>query len=561
MVRKLTLFLFLFISISSISRAVVRDSVAISLPPYTDTSCVGTQLMFTARETNDTFSSVGYRWFTNGTFTGVTLDTFYTTALSEGDSVYCVLEFVNSAGVNDSDTSNVIIVHHASSIPANVIISLTTGSNPDCAGHALTFTAYPVNGGTNPVYQWYVNGMALAGEDSSTISRYFGGADTLTCLMVSNSPCAPVDSVYSTPIPIIHIHLTQAVTISAWKNPVCRYTLDTLTAFAVDYGTDVFYQWYVNNTPIFGAVNQTYLTDSLLDGDSVYCVITSPDTCVLNPTDTSNMLHMNVLHVYGNDAYIHLSMGANPGCADSALGFTAVYDSFGVTPPPFHYWTINGDTTAIGSDTLTRVFNNHDIVGFFIYNDSGCYAHDSIRTPGQIIINNPIPPDQVLSLIDNILTASGLHDSTTTWTWYYSDTNSYFTRSGVDSIIPGATGINYHPLALGYYYVIATNGNCSSRPSNIIYISLLGVDELNKADVKVYPNPTSGKVLLNWGSKKSSIHINVYNALGTSLLQEEVNNQTQHETDLSSLPDGIYYLMLRDNQGNYTTNKIELLRK
>ncbi len=556
MIRKITLFFFLLIGLNSIARAVVRDTATIHLPPFTDTTCVGTQLMFTATQSSDTFSTATFKWYTNSTFTGVTLDTFYTTALSDGDTVYCVLNFINSAGVNDSDTSGIIIVHHAASIPANVLVSLTVGSNPDCSGRPLTFTAYPVNGGTRPVYQWMINGVALAGEDSSTISRYFSGTDTVSVMMVSNSPCAPVDTVYSAIIPIIHSHLTEGVTIAAVRNPVCAYWLDTLTASAYDYGSGVSYQWYVNNTPIFGAVSENYYTDSLHNGDTVYCVIMSPDTCVLNPVDTSNLLGITVNHVYDASAYIRLSHGSNPGCLDSPCTFTAVYDTFGTAP--FHEWFINGVPTAIGSDTITRLFNNTDIVSFRVrQTDNGCYSHDSVTVPGEIMVRDSTPVAPRLSLIGDMLV---VNDSSVC-VWYFSDTDQYRTRSGRDSIIPGTTDFSYHPRYLGYYYVVKYNGNCPSLPSNIIYISLLGVNELNKANIKIYPNPTNGMVQLDWGNLKSKIYVDVYNSVGQAMLHEEVNNQSHHEANLSNLPEGNYYIVLRDDQGNYSTNKITLLRK
>ncbi len=95
----------------------------IALPPYTDTTCPGTQLTFTAMQSNDTFSSVTYDWYVNNAFTGVVIDTFKTTAMLSGDSAFCVIHFTNSFGVADSDTSNVIYVYHDTAVVPGVVTS------------------------------------------------------------------------------------------------------------------------------------------------------------------------------------------------------------------------------------------------------------------------------------------------------------------------------------------------------------------------------------------------------------------------------------------------------
>src|SRR4051812_6891255 len=102
MIRKFTLFFLLSIGFHSFVNAQVLDSVSIYLPYGTDTTCPGEQLTFTAVQSNDTFTSTTYQWYADNVFTGVTIDTFYTTALVDGDSVYCIINYINSLGVPSS---------------------------------------------------------------------------------------------------------------------------------------------------------------------------------------------------------------------------------------------------------------------------------------------------------------------------------------------------------------------------------------------------------------------------------------------------------------------------
>ncbi len=546
MIRKITLVFLLFIGMYATAHAAAGDSVTIHIPPYTDTTCFGAQLRFTE---TDTFTGATVKWYANNAYTSVALDTFYTTALADGDSVYCWLYL----STTDSTKSNTIVIHRAASIPARVLVSLTMGSNPDCAGHATTFTAYPVNGGTNPTYQWYVNGVEVAGADSISITRIFGGADTLSCRMVSNSPCAPVDTVFSTIIPIIHIHLTANVVITAWRNPVCMGTLDTLTATAVDYGSAVTYQWYIDSVAVLGAVNAIYLTDSLHNGDSVFCVITTTDSCVLNPIDTSNMIHFVVDSIKPSFAHVIMTEGTNPGCIDSPVAFKALIDSFGTAPS--YEWYINGIMTNAGFDTLRRIFNNLDIVTFKVRATApGCYAYDSLTTPGIVLIRDTMPNQPLVSLWGNLLVTP---NPIGVYRWYFNTINSY---AGA-TLVAGATGYTYHPTVLGYYFCIQDDAFCVSIPSNIIYISLLSINDINKQYLSIYPNPTNDVVVLDWGTYKVTAKMDIYNTVGQNVRHSEIAGASRYNADLSDLPNGNYYIVLKDAEGNFDTHTVVVNHK
>ncbi len=552
MIRKLTLVILLFIGSFVSATAQVRDSVTIHIPPYTDTTCVGTQQLFYGVPTSDTFTGMTYKWYVNGVYSGVSLDTFYTTALNDGDSVYTWLVFTNSFGVLDSSRSNAITIHHLASIPPRVITSLISGSNPDCAGHPLTFSAYPVNGGITPQYQWFVNSTLIEGADSTTFSGVFGGSDTIICRMVSNSPCvAPYsDTAYSIPIPIIHIRLTASLFITSVYDTICGGGHDTLNAFAANYGEGATYQWYVNSNPVAGAISTQYITDSLRQGDSVYAVLTTTDSCVLNPVIQSNVVYVFVKHVYGTHAQIDLTTGDNPGCIGASTTFTGRYDTFGTAP--YIAWYVNGVLTNVGSNTLSGTFANLDVISFTVHQTDGqCYVNDTIDVAPVILIRDTIPFAPVVHLHgDTLISYESGH-----FTWYRNTVNSYVSAT----LIPGATDTFYHPVELGYYFAVANNGNCPSPQSNIIYISLLEVNNVaTRSAVNIYPNPTSGIVSMDWQTAPGNMTVNVYNVMGQKLIQNTVSNTSHHDVDLSALPNGNYYLELRGSDGKYNTYKVIL---
>lgn len=544
MIRK---FLFLFLlcaGFHSIVKAQTEDSVSIYLPYGSDTTCPGLQLTFTAVQTDTSNHTTAYHWYTNGTFTGVIIDTFYTTALGDGDSVYCKIFFINSLGVIDSAKSNVIIVHRSSAIPPRVVISLTSGDNPGCGAFPLTFTALPVNGGTSPVYQWRINGVDVPGADSTHITRYFNAGDTVTAFMVSNSPCRTFDTAFSWQVPIIHDSITAGNTIVVSRNPICAGTLDTFTATFVNPGSGYTISWYVDSVLIPTAIGNVYITDSLHNGDLVYCVLNAPDPCIINHNTVSNVITMTVIALTNPAITLTLTHGANPSCLDSTVTYVASYTGTGTGATTT--WFVNGVATAFNTTSYTSLFANGDLLTYRIETtDGGCYTHDSLTTPAILMVRDSTPVTPLVSLIGNLLVANIAGG----YTWYY---------NGI--IIPGATGQTYHPLSLGNYYAIRDSANCPSLPSNTIYISLLEVNGVSNAgNVKVYPNPTNGLLNLDWGNNEANVKMDVYNMVGQGLLHEDINGKTHHETDLSYLPEGNYLVVLRDSKdGTPATFKISI---
>jgi hypothetical protein len=543
MIRKFTLLFLLCIGFHNFVNAQVVDNVSIYLPYGTDTTCPGEQLTFTAVQSVDTFSSTTYQWFADNIFTGVVIDTFYTTALIDGDSVYCIISYVNSLGVTSTSKSNTIIIHRNSSFPPHVLVSLTSGSNPGCPGNLLTFTAYPANGGTAPVYQWRVNGTPVAGASDNTYTNTFGGTDTVSCMLVSNSPCASMDTAYSNGIPIIQTFMTATVSISVLDNPICSGARDTFTAVIASAGLGSSLNWFVNSVFVAGAVGNVYATDTLHDDDHVYAVLTAPDACVVNDTTVSNVIIMTVIPNQNPMVTLALTHGANPGCKDSVITYAATYTGLGTAPTST--WYINDVPYAFNIDVFAHAYANGDLLTYRLRpTDGGCYSLDSVTSAAVLMVRDTTPVAPLISLIGNLLVAN----TAGTYIWYF---------NGV--IIPGANAQTYHPTFMGDYTAIRDTGNCQSLPSNDIYISLLDVNELGaQGSISVFPNPSSGIVTIELGTHAGDVKMDVYNLLGQGLLHQDISGQSHYTADLSYLPEGAYFVVVREMDGTSKTFKIQL---
>src|SRR5205085_10863744 len=65
-----------------------------------------------------------------------------------------------------------------------------------CPNAAVTFTANGSNWGSNPTFQWYLNGTAVAGATNSTWNTNALAVQfTVSVFVTSNSSCANTDTV------------------------------------------------------------------------------------------------------------------------------------------------------------------------------------------------------------------------------------------------------------------------------------------------------------------------------------------------------------------------------
>ncbi len=79
---------------------------------------------------------------------------------------------------------------------------------------------------------------------------------------------------------------------------------------------------------------------------------------------------------------------------------------------------------------------------------------------------------------------------------------------------------------------------------------IVGLDDNTLTDFYVYPSPTTG--ILNIQSKTSIDQIEVYNLLGQLIL----SNSNVNTIDISSVSQGVYFIKVKDENGNIGTQKV-----
>jgi hypothetical protein len=95
-------------------------------------------------------------------------------------------------------------------------------------------------------------------------------------------------------------------------------------------------------------------------------------------------------------------------------------------------------------------------------------------------------------------------------------------------------------------------------PSNVLTVSLLDIATYDMSQVKIYPNPTSGTIMLDWGNETVNVGIDVYSVTGQGLMHDDLKNGTRKQLNLSHFANGNYFIVIRDEKGNIGTMRITL---
>lgn len=440
-------------------------------------------------------SSLSYQWYLNGTaITGATGQTY--TAIAAGQ--YSLRTQVTSASCSTFSAPVTVI---ASPLPPTAFTASNGGNI--CAGSTVTLTG-PVDLGYT--YQWLLNGAPVAGATGQTYTTAVAGSYRLKVMAFSTGCIDTSATTVLTARP-----LPAANTAPVGSGEICFGTTRVLTA---NSGTGLAYQWLYNTAPIAGATTQSYTAAatgqySVRVTSSFGCVNTSsPYTLTVRPQPPGQISYTDPLQFCAGGAVVLTAAGGTPGYL-----YQFQWSRDGVALPgtnnPFLQVTQAGAYTLRAQDSL------------------GCQAF----SPAVTVTVNPTPGITI--------TASGAVLSATPsfypqYQWFLNNV-----------AIAGANAPTHTATQNGSYRVEVIDGNGCLGLSTTLYLTNTGVAGTAPASapIVVYPNPTSSVLRID-----APLAVNAYlrNSLGQTVLVEK--NATA--IDVARFPDGLYTLMLTDQDGN-----------
>ncbi len=196
-------------SLNGCPSAAANTNVLVNTAPFIniavaggDTTCPAINKTFTAVVANSI--SPGYKWTKNANPTVLgTTSTFSSSTIANNDVIRCEITDIAKCGTGFSDTSNEIVITVLPWLTPAVTIT-STPLMPLAPYQKVEFNATPINGGSNPVYQWQRNGSDVIGATTNTwATQNLSNNDDISIVMTSSYRCALPVSVTSNKIKVI----------------------------------------------------------------------------------------------------------------------------------------------------------------------------------------------------------------------------------------------------------------------------------------------------------------------------------------------------------------------
>jgi len=296
--------------------------------------------------------------------------------------------------------SNVVETTMVNPLPVSLII--TASLNNICAGTMVTFSATPVNAGSNPVFQWKVNG-SNQGTGNNSFTWPPANGDVISCVLTSSEPCTTGNPALSNAVTMtVNPVLPVTVSISASANNVCAGTTVTFTAFPVNGGTLPSYQWKMNGANM-GVSSQTF-SYIPLNGDLVSCILTSSEVCTTGNPASSNSINMIVIP--NLPVSVSIAVSANPFCMGALVAFTATPMNGGSSPG--FQWKVNGSNTGTGGAQFSYIPANGDQLSCVLNSSISCVTNNPATSNTIVMSSLPVPSVSFALCFDSITTLNAI---------------------------------------------------------------------------------------------------------------------------------------------------------
>lgn len=342
-----------------------NPSVIIAASPGNNV-CAGTQVIVSATPASS--SNPSYQWFLNGNPAGTNQPTF-TFIPTAGNVVTVQMTSIEPCSGAPVTSNSILFTVNAQQTPGVVI---SPASPSVCENDEITFTAFPANGGSNPVYAWYLNG-ALQAVTQDEFTYYPENDDDVYVVMTSNATCITAQQAISgTATVSVTASYQTAVNIMASENPACEFRDVTFSASSLTGGAGLNYKWFVN------AVEQaetsaifTYIPQA---DDAVFAMQYDNASCAVSP-GTSNTITMQIVErVYSS---VEITVDQFEVCSGTEVTVTATSVNGGTMPT--YLWFVNNTLQAgINGNVFSFIPELWDMVHVALQSSESCIVYNPV---------------------------------------------------------------------------------------------------------------------------------------------------------------------------------------
>ena len=308
---------------------------------------------------------------------------------------------------------------------ASVLISQTTGTNPICSGLQAGFTAVPTNGGTSPVYHWYLNGLLISGVTGPVFSSSAlpSGSDQIYCTMTSN--LAGVTDSISTSDTLALIVNPRPVAMISDSDSICNGSSGHIT-FTISNGS----QWQVIFTNgirpdtitayaspwtyyLAPTTTTTYHITSVSNGvcSSIPAGISGSGLIVVNPIPVPLITSLDSIQCFKNNTF-------NFSASHSTVS------SGSITQWSWSFGSLSPDTASGPAPTIHFTdTGSHQLVELIETTNKGCQNATGIYITVKSSPNASFSVSDTAICLGSAISVGAIVDTSATYTWYWSSTS------------------------------------------------------------------------------------------------------------------------------------------
>ena len=513
------------------------------------TVCDGTAIIFTATQTNGG-TSPSYQWKVGGVNVGINSETYTYDNPVNNAKVTCEM------GSNATCANPTMVISNEITVTVNPVLvpSVTiaaNGSTTVCDGTPIIFYATQTNGGTNPNYQWKVNGFNV-GSNATTYNYTDPENDAVvTCEMTSNATCATPETATSNEIMVTVNTPPTAPTGIDGTNVIEAGESTTLTASGGDEGSGCIYQW---GTESCG--------NNIVSGQTEISITVSPTTTTTywvrrvgdSPCNGTTNCATITVTVYTNPDPKVLGITISPKIATVQLGgtqqFTATVFVEGGADESVT-WDVSGNlssSTTVSNNGLLTVGSNEIAETIIVrttsvfdptFSDEATvtiYTGTEPKVLGVTISPKTatVQPGETQPFTATVNAVGGADESVT---WSVSGNLSTATTVSTAGLLTIGNDETAEIIIVKVASVFAP----TVYDEAVVTVTSVGIAETdNDSSLRIYPNPVQN--LLTIESEDANLaaeYVKIYDMLGKEVLERKLSDG---KVDVSQLPPGTYIL-------------------
>jgi len=421
--------------------------------------CEGTTVNFTADNVSGG-SGVSYEWYVNALLQVGSTGAGFTYIPIDNDQIYARMTDIASCAVGSPAISNTLTIN----VTPSVVVGVTIAANQTsvCSGASVTFTAAPVNGGSIPSYEWYVNTVLQSGQTTANFNYVPLDGDQVYATLSNNESCVTGSPANSNTISLTVIQaVTVSVSLTADQTSICTGSTVTFTANPTNGGTTPQYVFNVNGTdqPVQASPVFTYPP---LNGNTFFVTLFNSETCATGSPALSNSITITVSASL--PVSVSVTADQNPICSGSPASYTAIPANGGASP--VYAWYLN--TVLQPGFTGPTYTNNTPADGEQVYvlltNIESC-ATGSPAQSNTVTLGITGPKTTTVSLVVDQPTVCSGSQVIFTATPTYGGNNPDYTwyLGGVEQTLASGPVFSYNPATdISVYVVLVSDETCAN---------------------------------------------------------------------------------------------------